>query len=145
MARPRRELPSGLRARESQREAHPAADSAAAAKEDLVSRRRQVAERQAYFHWRRAEPPRWEKPSADADPREFDPAWGPAELVWPESEYRVEPSEASTAGQMIMADAKAPNASERAEFPRELREPEREPQRWQQVRAWPRQAHGELQ
>jgi hypothetical protein len=62
MARLHRELPSVLREPDSQPEAHRAADSAGAAKEDLVSRQEQDAERQAYFHWQRAETPRWGAP-----------------------------------------------------------------------------------
>ena len=139
MARLHREWPSELREPDSLAEAHRAADSAAAATEDSVSGRRQVAAHQECFQRQRAAPLRQATAKAAADLRESVPAWAPAELVWPESECRAAPSEASTADPRIMADARAPNASERelvlVHVPQELHGLEWEPPLQQPVPA----------
>jgi len=134
-----------LREPDSLAEAHRAADSAAAATEDSVSGRRQVAAHQECFQRQRAGPLREATAKAAAALRGFALAWAPEEPVWPESECLAAPSAASAAGPRIMADARAPNASEQVlvleQVPQESHELEWEPQQQQpQVRAWLRQA-----
>ena len=133
-ARLHREVPLEFQELMLQPEAHRAADSAAAAMEDLECEQPGDAAHRE-FQRQRVESHPWAAAEAAADRREFALAGAPAEPVWPEWEYHAEPSEASTADPTTMADARAPNASERAlaapDVPREPHEPGQEPRRRQ--------------